>query len=79
MTCGFSSRFQRRRHRGTLQSSRKSWECEDDGAATYLVWWMINFPGRGSGLLLEGQALRNWWEPIARFDAVVASGKGLLR
>ena len=47
--------------------------------ATYLVWWMMNFPGRANRLSLDGRALRNWWDPIARFDAVVASGKGLLR
>ena len=56
-----------------------TWECKEDGAATYLVWWMMNFPGRANRLSLDGRALRNWWEPIARFDAVVASGKGLLR
>ena len=33
--------------------------------ATYLVWWMMNLPGRGNRLSLDGRALRNWWEPIA--------------
>jgi hypothetical protein len=59
--------------------SCQTWECREDGAATYLVWWMMNFPGRDNPLRLNGTRLRNWWAPIADFDAAVASGKGLLR
>jgi hypothetical protein len=59
--------------------SCQTWECREDGAATYLVWWMMNFPGRDNPLRLNGRRLRNWWAPIADFDAAVASGKGLLR
>jgi hypothetical protein len=55
------------------------WTCNDDGGETYKVWWMMNFPGRDNRLVLNGNRLRNWWDSIANFDAVVGSGKGLLR
>jgi hypothetical protein len=65
---------------GQLTSvSCTDWTCGDDGGATYLVWWMMNFPGRDNRLALNGRKLRDWWDPIVDFDAVVASGKGLLR
>jgi hypothetical protein len=59
--------------------SCQTWTCEENGGATYFAWWMMNFPGRNNGLALKGTPLRNWWQPIANFDAAVASGKGLLR
>jgi hypothetical protein len=39
---------------------------------------MMNVPGHRNGLKLNGSPLRNWWEALADFDAVMASGTGLL-
>jgi len=56
------------------------WTCDDDGGATYKVWWMMKFPGRENRLELDRWSrLRNWWDVVGDFDGVVESGTGLLR
>lgn len=55
------------------------WTCDDDSGATYKVWWMMSLPGKGNALWLDGRRLRNWWDLVGQFDAVMASGTGLLR
>jgi hypothetical protein len=66
-------------HTGAVTSvSCADWTCNDDGGATFKVWWMMNMPGYQNGLTLNGVPVRDWWEVIADFDAVMASGTGLL-
>jgi hypothetical protein len=53
--------------------------CVGDGGLTHKIWWMHSIPGKNNNLTYQGQPLRNWWDAIANFDVVMASGRKLLR
>ncbi len=52
--------------------------CKDDGGTAFKIWWMRSLPGYNNGLWYMGRNVRNWWEPVADFDRVLAEGGGLL-
>lgn len=54
------------------------WGCDGDGGARYKIWWMTYIPGKASGLSTTAGPLRNWWEMVGDWDAVMESGGGLV-
>ena len=59
-----------------------TWGCEDRGdtdnpALNYMIWWMQNLPGRANSIQYQGHQLRNWWDVVGNWDAVMAAGPSL--
>ncbi len=52
--------------------------CTNDGGVSWKTWWMQNIPGKDSGLIYNGKALRNWWDFYGDFDNAIAKGKSLV-
>ncbi len=66
-------------HTGPVtQVSCSNWTCNDDGGLSYKAWWMTHMPGKGNTLTHQGNAVRNWWEAVADFDAVKSANTGLV-
>jgi len=42
-----------------------AWECSHLG---WFRYWMRRIPGRDNGLYHEGEALRDWWTVVSRWD-----------
>ena len=60
-----------------------TWGCQDRGdtdnpALNYMIWWMQNLPGRENLIRYQGRQLRNWWDVVGNWDAVMAAGPSLL-
>jgi peptidoglycan hydrolase-like protein with peptidoglycan-binding domain len=55
-----------------------NWTCEDDGGASYKVWWMRRIPGNRNNLYYNGRHLQNWWKFVGDFDNAIKNGKDLV-
>jgi hypothetical protein len=64
------------------QISCATWGCVDRGDTdnpplNYMIWWMQNLPGDANSIQYQAHQLRNWWDVVGNWDAVMAAGPSL--
>ncbi len=50
------------------------WGCTDLG---FYKWFMQNIPGFNSGIVYNGEQMKNWWEAMYDFNAFIDNGRSL--